>query len=157
MRGIRTRIARIFNTYGPGMCPTDGRVISNFVVQALSGDDLTVYGDGSQTRSFCFVSDLIDGLIALMDAPDSVCDPINLGNPVEFTINELARTVLEAIGSASAIRHLDLPVDDPKQRKPDISAALRHLGWAPKVMLAEGLGNTIPYFAQAAQTLMVAE
>lgn len=156
-RGVRTRIARIFNTYGPSMCPTDGRVISNFVVQALSGEDLTVYGDGTQTRSFCFVSDLINGLIALMDAPDSVSNPINLGNPVEFTINELAQTVREAIGSRSAIRHLDLPVDDPKQRKPDISAAHRHLGWMPKVTLAEGLGNTIPYFAQSAQRLMVAE
>lgn len=156
-RGVRTRIARIFNTYGPGMCPTDGRVISNFVVQALAGEDLTVYGDGSQTRSFCFVSDLIDGLVALMNAPDSMCNPINLGNPVEFTINELAETVRDIIGSESCIRHLDLPVDDPKQRKPDITAAQTLLGWTPKVPLAEGLGNSIPYFAHAAQTMMVAE
>ena len=155
--GVRTRIARIFNTYGPGMCPTDGRVISNFVVQALSGADITVYGDGTQTRSFCFISDLIAGLMTLMAAPDTVCHPINLGNPVEFTMNELARSVRSAVGSSSAIRHIALPVDDPKQRKPDISKARRVLGWAPKVSLAEGLGTTIPYFAQAAQTLMVAE
>ena len=156
-RGVRIRIARIFNTYGPGMCPTDGRVISNFVVQALAGTDLTVYGDGQQTRSFCFVSDLIDGLVALMAAPDSLCDPINLGNPVEFTINALAETVRDIIGSESKIHHLDLPVDDPKQRKPDIAAAQRHLGWAPKVTLAQGLESSIPYFAHAAQTMMVAE
>lgn len=156
-RGVRTRIARIFNTYGPGMCPSDGRVISNFVVQALAGTDITVYGDGSQTRSFCFISDLLDGLMALMAAPDTLCTPINLGNPVEFTINELAQTVRETIGSGSAIRHLDLPVDDPKQRKPDISAARSLLGWSPKVSLAKGLDNTIPYFMHAAQTMMVAE
>lgn len=156
-RGVRTRIARIFNTYGPGMCPTDGRVISNFVVQALSGADITVYGDGTQTRSFCFISDLLDGLTALMAAPDSLCDPVNLGNPTEFTINELAYTVRDAIGSGSNIRHLDLPVDDPKQRKPDISAAQAYLGWVPKVSLAAGLGETIPYFARSSLTLMVAE
>jgi UDP-glucuronate decarboxylase len=161
-QGVRTRIARIFNTYGPGMCPTDGRVISNFVVQALFGTDITVYGDGSQTRSFCFISDLLDGLTALMAAADSLCAPVNLGNPVEFTMNELAQTVRDQVGSGSHIRHLELPVDDPKQRKPDISAARAHLGWSPKVSLAEGLANTIPYFAQtalmgASQTLMVAE
>lgn len=156
-RGVRTRIARIFNTYGPGMCPTDGRVISNFVVQALSGDDITVYGDGTQTRSFCFISDLLDGLTALMAAPDSLSDPINLGNPVEYTMNELAQTVRKTVGSSSHIQHLDLPVDDPKQRKPDISAALAHLGWAPKVSLAQGLAQAIPYFANETQTLMVAE
>lgn len=161
-QGVRTRIARIFNTYGPGMCPSDGRVISNFVVQALAGSDITVYGDGCQTRSFCFISDLLDGLTALMAAPDDLCMPINLGNPVEFTMNELAQTVREQVGSRSRIRHLDLPVDDPKQRKPDIAAAQALLGWSPKVSLAAGLGNTIPYFAQAAQlaatqTLMVAE
>ncbi|SEO15797.1 UDP-glucuronate decarboxylase [Pseudorhodobacter antarcticus] len=155
--GVRTRIARIFNTYGPGMCPTDGRVISNFVVQALSDQDITVYGDGTQTRSFCYISDLIAGLIALMAAPDSICYPINLGNPVEFTMNELARSVRSTIGSRSVIRHISLPVDDPKQRKPDITQARRVLGWTPKVSLAEGLGTTIPYFAQAAQPLMVAE
>ncbi|MGO4910594.1 UDP-glucuronic acid decarboxylase family protein [Pseudorhodobacter sp. W20_MBD10_FR17] len=156
-RGVRTRIARIFNTYGPGMCPTDGRVISNFVIQALSDANITVYGDGTQTRSFCYISDLLDGLIALMAAPDSLSDPVNLGNPVEFTMNELAQMVRETVGSRSAIMHLDLPVDDPKQRKPDISAALAHLGWAPKVSVAEGLAQTIPYFAQLHQTLMVAE
>lgn len=156
-RGVRTRIARIFNTYGPGMCPTDGRVISNFVVQALSGADITVYGDGTQTRSFCFISDLLDGLMGLMAAPDSLCDPVNLGNPVEFTMNELAQTVRQTIGSRSNIRHLDLPVDDPKQRKPDISAAKAHLGWMPKVSLAAGLAQTIPYFADATHTPMVAE
>lgn len=160
-RGVRTRIARIFNTYGPKMCPTDGRVISNFVVQALSGADITVYGDGTQTRSFCFISDLIGGLMALMAAPDRMCDPVNLGNPVEFTMSELAQTVRDTIGSGSKIRHLDLPVDDPKQRKPDISTALARLGWSPKVSLAAGLGQTIPYFAQyfdqGSETLMVAE
>ncbi len=155
--GIQTRIARIFNTYGPGMCPTDGRVISNFVVQALENHPITVYGDGTQTRSFCYISDLLDGLTALMAAPDSMCDPINIGNPLEFTMNELAETVRNAVGSHSPITHLELPVDDPKQRRPDITAAKTLLGWVPKVSLAEGLANTIPYFARSTHSLMVAE
>lgn len=146
-RNVRTKIARIFNTYGPRMSPSDGRVVSNFVVQALAGDDITVYGDGSQTRSFCYLSDMIDGLTALMNAPDTVCDPVNLGNPTEFTILELATKVIETLNSRSQIQFLDLPVDDPQRRKPDISRAASVLGWAPKVTLAEGLAQTIPYFA----------
>ncbi len=145
--GVRTRIARIFNTYGPRMSPGDGRVVSNFVVQALAGDDVTIYGDGSQTRSFCYLSDMIAGLMALMDADDSVCEPVNLGNPTEFTVLELANTVIEKLDSASQLRFVDLPADDPKQRKPDISRAAQVLGWAPQVSLAEGLAQTIPYFA----------
>lgn len=146
-RGVRTRIARIFNTYGPRMSPSDGRVVSNFVVQALAGEDVTIFGDGSQTRSFCYLSDMISGLMALMAAPDSVSDPVNLGNPTEFTILELARTVIDTLGSSSALRFVDLPVDDPKQRKPDITRASEMLGWSPQVPLAQGLALTIPYFA----------
>lgn len=160
-RGVRTRIARIFNTYGPGMSPGDGRVVSSFVVQALAGADVTVFGDGSQTRSFCYVSDMLGGLTALMDAPDEVCDPVNLGNPAEFTILELARIVIAALKSPSRVRFVDLPVDDPKQRKPDISRAMQVLGWSPKVSLADGLARTIPYFAACArqddQSLLAAE
>lgn len=146
-RGLRTRIARIFNTYGPGMSPSDGRVVSNFVVQALAGEDVTVFGDGSQTRSFCYVSDMLRGLKALMAAPDTVVDPVNLGNPVEFTILELAETVIKTLKSPSRIRFSDLPADDPKLRKPNIERAKRVIGWEPQVTLAQGLALTIPYFA----------
>ncbi|SDX42453.1 UDP-glucuronic acid decarboxylase family protein [Litoreibacter albidus] len=160
-RGVSTRIARIFNTYGPRMSPSDGRVVSNFVVQALAGDDVTVFGDGSQTRSFCYISDMVRGLMALMNAPDSVCDPVNLGNPTEFTILELAQTVIETLASPSRVVFSRLPVDDPKQRKPDISRAAECLGWAPHVPLAEGLVQSIPYFAaeavRAPLRLVVAE
>jgi UDP-glucuronate decarboxylase len=159
--GVRTRIARIFNTYGPRMSPDDGRVISNFVVQALAGDDVTVYGDGSQTRSFCYYSDMIDGLVALMNAPDALDEPVNLGNPGEITILELARTVVSTLGSPSQLNFLALPVDDPKQRKPDVSRAAALLGWRPRVSLVEGLRRTVPYFADGAmpraQTTLAAE
>ncbi|SMX33915.1 UDP-glucuronic acid decarboxylase family protein [Octadecabacter ascidiaceicola] len=153
-RGVSTRIARIFNTYGPRMSPTDGRVVSNFVVQALAGEDVTIYGDGSQTRSFCFYTDMIAGLMALMNAPDTVSEPVNLGNPTEFTVLELAETVVETLESSSKLRFVDLPKDDPKQRKPNIARASDVLGWAPKVSLAEGLAHTIPYFA--AETDLIA-
>lgn len=161
-RGVRTKIARIFNTYGPRMSPSDGRVVSNFVVQALAGEDVTIYGDGSQTRSFCYVSDMIEGLTALMDSDDEVTGPVNLGNPGEFTVLELAQTVIETLGSRSRLRFLDLPVDDPRQRKPDISRAKDCLGWSPRVSLAEGLAQTIPFFAEqqkigAVSSVLVAE
>lgn len=160
-RGVSVRIARIFNTYGPRMSPEDGRVVSNFVVQALAGNDLTVYGDGSQTRSFCYVDDLITGLIALMEAPDTVHDPVNLGNPCEFTILELAQTVIDTLKAPSGIRFMDLPVDDPLQRRPDIGRARKVLGWAPQISLREGLARTIPYFverlSQPSGTTLVAE
>jgi UDP-glucuronate decarboxylase len=140
------KVARIFNTYGPRMHPNDGRVVSNFIVQALLGRDITIYGDGSQTRSFCYVDDLIDGLIRLMGSADSVTGPINIGNPAEFTMLELASQVLELTGSRSKIVHRPLPQDDPKQRRPDISKAQDILGWAPRMALKEGLGRTIAYF-----------
>lgn len=149
--GVDTRIARIFNTYGPRMSPTDGRVVSNFVVQALAGENVTIYGDGRQTRSFCYYTDLIDGLVALMNAPEAPSGPINLGNPGEFTILELAQIIIEKLGSPSQLAFFDLPVDDPMQRKPDISRAKRILGWEPRVSLREGLEKTIPYFAACAR------
>ncbi|TIW44777.1 MAG: SDR family oxidoreductase [Mesorhizobium sp.] len=144
--GIDVRVARIFNTYGPRMQPDDGRVVSNFIVQALRGEDITVYGSGTQTRSFCFVDDLIEGFIRLMNAPAAAAHPVNLGNPVEFTIMELAELVVGYTNSRSRIVHRPLPVDDPKQRKPDISFARQHLGWEPKVALSEGLAHTTAYF-----------
>jgi UDP-glucuronate decarboxylase len=144
--GVNVRVARIFNTYGPRMRPDDGRVVSNFIVQALRGDDITVYGSGDQTRSFCYVSDLVDGLMRLMGSPDSVTAPVNLGNPGEFTVGELASMVVEMVGSRSNIVYHPLPVDDPRQRKPDISQAKRCLDWSPKVTLPEGLAKTIDYF-----------
>jgi len=144
--GLRVRVARIFNTYGPRMHPNDGRVVSNFIVQALAGEPITVYGDGQQTRSFCYVDDLIDGLIRLMDAPDDVTGPINLGNPVEFTIRELARKVLTFTGSSSPLMQRLPPENDPAQRQPDIARARATLGWSPKVPLDEGLQLTIAYF-----------
>ncbi len=147
--GVRIKVARIFNTYGPRMALNDGRVVSNFIVQALSGEDLTIYGDGGQTRSFCFVDDLVDGLLALMDSPDDVTGPINLGNPEEFTIRELAAEVLRLTGGAGSLVDRPLPADDPRQRKPDIARARELLDWAPSTRLALGLGPTVAYFRQA--------
>ncbi|MDK9719840.1 MAG: SDR family oxidoreductase [Rhodospirillales bacterium] len=143
---LRIRVARIFNTYGPRMHPNDGRVVSNFIVQALSGQPLTIYGSGSQTRSFCYVDDLIEGFVRLMAAPDEVTGPMNLGNPGEFTMLELAELVLKLTKSASKLEFKPLPTDDPLQRCPDITQAKAKLGWAPKVALEEGLDRTIAYF-----------
>jgi UDP-glucuronate decarboxylase len=143
---LEVRIARIFNTYGPRMHPADGRVVSNFMVQALSGQPLTVYGDGSQTRSLCYVDDLIDGFIALMDAPPGTCNPVNLGNPHEITMLELAQHVMRATGRAASVELRPLPVDDPRHRCPDITAARTLLGWQPQVRLDEGLLATARYF-----------
>ena len=143
---LRIKVARIFNTYGPRMHPNDGRVVSNFIVQALKGQPITLFGDGSQTRSFCFVSDLIEGLIRLMESPDELTGPINLGNPVEFTIRELAENVIALTGSRSQIEHRPLPADDPRQRRPDIGLAREKLAWEPRVRLREGLVETIAYF-----------
>ena len=140
------RVARIFNTYGPRMLPNDGRVVSNFIVQALQGNPITVYGDGSQTRSFCYVDDLVDGLVRLMSAPDEVTGPVNLGNPGEFTILQLAEKVIEKTGTRSEIIFEDLPQDDPTQRKPDITLARDKLGWEPTKQLEDGLDQTIAYF-----------
>ncbi len=145
--GLDARIVRIFNTYGPRMAADDGRVVSNFIVQALTNKDITIYGDGSQTRSFCYVDDLVDGLLALMESKAGV-EPVNLGNPVEFTIRELADLVIEMTGSRSRIVRLPLPADDPTQRKPDISRAQEVLSWRPKVKLEQGLDRTIAYFDQ---------
>lgn len=137
---------RIFNTYGPRMHPKDGRVVSNFIVQALQGEELTVYGDGLQTRSFCYVDDLVDGMMRLMDSPAEFTGPVNIGNPGEFTMLELAENILSLTGSKSRIRFEPLPQDDPKQRKPDNSLAKSALGWEPKVALVDGLKETIAYF-----------
>lgn len=146
IRGVDIKIVRIFNTYGPRMRPDDGRVISNFIVQALKGEDITIYGDGLQTRSFCFVDDLIDGFLRMMASPPSLTGPVNLGNPVEFTVAELADQVLALTGSRSRIVRCPLPADDPRQRRPDISLAMRELDWQPRMVLAEGLKQTITYF-----------
>ena len=143
---LRIKVARIFNTYGPRMHPNDGRVVSNFIVQALLKRDITIYGDGSQTRSFCYVDDLIDGLMRLMDTKDEVTGPMNIGNPVEFSILDLASTVIELTGSGSRIVHRPLPEDDPRQRRPDISKANQLLSWNPRSPLKEGLIKTIAYF-----------
>jgi UDP-glucuronate decarboxylase len=143
---MRIKVARIFNTYGPRMHPNDGRVVSNFIIQALLGRDITIYGDGKQTRSFCYVDDLIEGFIKLMASADSVTGPINLGNPGEFTMLELAQLVLDSVGSRSKIVHRPLPQDDPKQRRPDISKAQDILGWEPRVALKNGLKRTVDYF-----------
>ena len=145
-RGTNIRIARIFNTYGPSMDPADGRVISNFIVQALTGDPLTIYGDGTQTRSFCYVSDMIAGLMALMAGQEAQPIPYNLGNPEEFTMNELAQKIIDLLGLPPVVRYLNLPKDDPKQRCPDISRACSGLHWSPRISLAEGLRHTVPYF-----------
>lgn len=150
--GVATKIARIFNTYGPNMDPEDGRVVSNFIMQALQGKDLTVYGTGEQTRSFCYESDLIDGLIALMAGPKNLTQPVNLGNPGEFTMNELAEIVLKLTGSKSVIAYRSLPEDDPRKRRPDISTAQHDLGWAPKIPLREGLEPTIAYFKREVES-----
>jgi UDP-glucuronate decarboxylase len=143
---LRIKVARIFNTYGPRMHPNDGRVVSNFIVQALLGRDITVYGDGNQTRSFCYVDDLIEGLVRLMDTTDSVTGPVNIGNPTEFSIQELATMIIDMTGSRSRIVHRALPNDDPRQRRPDISRANDLLSWVPNTPLKEGLTKTIAYF-----------
>ena len=148
--GVNIRVVRIFNTYGPRMHPYDGRVVSNFIMQALAGEDITLYGDGSQTRSFCYVDDLVDGFLAMMnnpDPPEGIIGPVNLGNPSEFTIRELAELVIELTNSKSKLVTMPLPADDPTQRKPDISLARDKLGWEPKVSLRDGLRPTIDYFA----------
>ncbi len=144
--GIDIKVVRIFNTYGPRMQADDGRVISNFIVQALKGEDITVYGDGSQTRSFCYVDDLIDGFVKMMRSPKGFTGPINLGNPREFTIRELADLVIELTGSKSRIVHRELPADDPTRRRPDIARAEKGLGWEPVIPLEKGLEKTIEYF-----------
>ncbi|MEZ5855399.1 MAG: UDP-glucuronic acid decarboxylase family protein [Hyphomicrobiaceae bacterium] len=143
---LEIKVARIFNTYGPRMHPNDGRVVSNFIVQALSGEPITLYGDGQQTRSFCYVDDLIEGFVRLMASPAEVTGPINLGNPGEFTIKELAETVIEMTGSKSKLTYMPLPQDDPRQRQPDITKARGTLDWAPHVALRDGLRHTIGYF-----------
>jgi len=146
--GVDIRVVRIFNTYGPRMLPDDGRVVSNFIVQALKGENLTVYGDGSQTRSFCYVDDLIEGFVRLMNQ-DKTVGPVNIGNPGEFTMLQLAELVLKKVGGKSKIANLPLPADDPKQRRPDITLAKEALDWEPKVPLEEGLNRTIEYFRKA--------
>ena len=142
------KVARIFNTYGPRMHPNDGRVVSNFIMQALRGEDITLYGDGQQTRSFCYVDDLVDGLMRLMKSPDGLTGPINLGNPGEFTIKQLAEHVIDLTGSSSKMVNQPLPQDDPKQRQPNIERAKDNLGWEPEIALRDGLAKTIPYFDQ---------
>jgi len=151
--GLNIRVARIFNTYGPRMHPNDGRGVSNFIMQALQGNDITIYGDGSQTRSFCYVDDLIDGFIRFMDFDGSEPGPINLGNPGEFSILELAEIVISLTDSKSKIVFEDLPYDDPKQRQPIIDRAKQVLNWEPKVQLEEGLSKTIDYFASCLKHL----
>jgi len=143
---VRIKIIRIFNTYGPRMHPNDGRVVSNFIVQALKGEDITIYGDGKQTRSFCYVDDLLEGMVRLMNSRDDFTGPVNIGNPGEFTMIELAEKVLKLTGSKSKLIHMPLPADDPMQRKPDITVAKKELGWEPTIALEEGLIKTIEYF-----------
>ena len=144
--GVNIRVVRIFNTYGPRMHPYDGRVVSNFILQALAGQDITVYGDGSQTRAFCYVDDLIDGIMAMMNGPDDFVGPVNLGNPGEFTIKQLAQIIIEMTDSGSKVVQLPLPNDDPTQRRPDISLAQQKLNWHPRIELKAGLAKTIEYF-----------
>ena len=146
--GLKIKVARIFNTYGPRMHPNDGRVVSNFIIQALKGLPITIYGDGRQTRSFCYVDDLVEGLIRLMNTPDDITGPVNLGNPGEFTILELAQKVIALTGAASQIEHCELPQDDPRQRKPHIELAQEVLNWKPTIVLEEGLKTTIAYFKE---------
>ena len=146
--GLRIKVARIFNTYGPRMHPNDGRVVSNFIVHALTGKPITIYGDGSQTRSFCYVDDMIDGLIKLMNSPDEVTGPINIGNPNEMSVRELAEMVIAKTGSSVEMELCELPADDPKQRQPDITRARELLGWEPRVPLDRGLDRTIAYFRE---------
>lgn len=143
---VDIKVARIFNTYGPRMHPNDGRVVSNFIVQALKGENITIYGDGQQTRSFCYVDDLIEGFVRLMNTECNITGPVNLGNPSEFTISELAEKVLMFVGGTSKLEYMPLPPDDPKQRQPDITLANQMLGWVPKVSLEDGLKETIAYF-----------
>ncbi len=145
--GLSVKVARIFNTYGPRMHPNDGRVVSNFMIQALKGEEITLFGDGSQTRNFCYVDDLIEGLLRLMNSPDGFTGPVNLGNPVEITIRELAERILALTGSRSRLRWLPLPTDDPHQRRPDIERARQYLDWEPLVALEDGLKKTHQYFA----------
>jgi UDP-glucuronate decarboxylase len=145
---VRIKVARIFNTYGPRMHPNDGRVVSNFIVQALSGADITIYGEGSQTRSFCYVTDLLDGITRLMNKPDGFIGPVNLGNPTEHSVRQLAETIIEMTDSKSKLIFLPLPSDDPQQRQPDITLARSELDWEPKVALRDGLKETISYFRQ---------
>ena len=146
---LRIKVVRIFNTYGPRMHPNDGRVVSNFIVQALKGEDITIYGDGRQTRSFCYVDDLIEAMNRTMETPDDFTGPVNIGNPGEFTMIELAQQVIALTGSKSRLKHMPLPADDPKQRRPNIALAKEALGgWQPKVALTEGLTKTISYFDQ---------
>lgn len=145
---VEIKVARIFNTYGPRMHPNDGRVVSNFIVQALRGEDITLYGDGEQTRSFCFVSDLVTGLIDLMETGPDVTGPINLGNPGEFTIRQLAETIIELTGAKTKLVHMPLPQDDPRKRRPDITRAKQTLGWEPTIKLRDGLAPTIAYFEE---------
>jgi UDP-glucuronate decarboxylase len=147
MNNVNIRVVRIFNTYGPRMHPFDGRVVSNFIRQALAGEDITIFGDGSQTRSFCYRDDLVEAIIRMMNGSDDFPGPVNIGNQGEFTIKELAEHVIELTDSKSSIVYRDLPSDDPKQRKPDITLAKKHLGWEPKVPLAEGLKKTIEWFS----------
>ncbi len=149
--GVVVKIARIFNTYGPRMAPDDGRVVSNFIVQALAGQPLTVYGDGTQTRSFCYVDDLIDGLVRLMESPEDLAQPVNLGNPAELTMLEMADMVRKLTGSRVPLVHRELPVDDPTHRCPDITLARTRLGWSPRVDPAEGIARTVAYFAAEAK------
>jgi UDP-glucuronate decarboxylase len=144
--GLEIKVMRIFNTYGPRMLPNDGRVVSNFIVQALRGEPITIYGDGSQTRSFCYVDDLIEGMVRLMRTPAEITGPINVGNPGEFTMLELAEEVLKLVGGPSTLSFLPLPPDDPRQRRPDITLARNVLGWEPRVSLADGLKETVAYF-----------
>ena len=146
MHGLKIKVVRIFNTYGPRMHPFDGRVVSNFIRQALEGEDITIFGDGQQTRSFCYVDDLIDAFLAHMNGPDDFAGPVNTGNPGEFTIKELAEMVIEITGAKSKLVYRDAPADDPKQRRPDITLAKEKLGWEPKILLREGLTKTIDYF-----------
>ena len=146
--GVDIKVIRIFNTYGPRMAVNDGRVVSNFIVQALQGEDITIYGDGSQTRSFCYVDDLVEGMIRMMNSRDGFTGPVNLGNPGEFTMLELAQLVIRMTGSRSKIVYRELPQDDPKQRKPVIELAKKELDWEPAVALEEGLEKTIAYFKE---------
>ncbi|MGF1452015.1 MAG: GDP-mannose 4,6-dehydratase, partial [Opitutales bacterium] len=146
--GVDIRIVRIFNTYGPRMNPNDGRVVSNFICQALRGEDITIYGDGAQTRSFCFVEDLVDAIVRMMNQ-DKTIGPVNIGNPGEFTIKQLAEKILELVGGPSRLHFHPLPSDDPKQRRPDVTKAQEFLGWEPTTFLGEGLKKTIPYFREA--------
>ena len=150
--GLSIKVARIFNTYGPRMHPADGRVVSNFIVQALRGEPITLYGEGTQTRSFCYVDDLVDGLVRLMDTPDGVTGPVNIGNPSEFSMRELADLVIQKVESSAGTTLAPLPSDDPRQRQPDITLARQLLGWEPRVALSDGLDQTIAYFRELLRT-----